>query len=66
MTNKHEHKECEHEVKYCKICDVCYCEKCGKEWKKYYTYQHYYTPNIYTYKDDETINVSFEDHTHEY
>lgn len=32
----HNHSTCcEHEVKYCKVCDVCYCMKCGKEWKVY-------------------------------
>ncbi|GAG40375.1 unnamed protein product, partial [marine sediment metagenome] len=33
----HEHidqKECEHILKYCKKCDVVYCEKCKSEWKK--------------------------------
>jgi len=32
----HEHiepKDCEHELQYCKKCDVVYCEKCKKEWK---------------------------------
>ena len=30
---KHEHKaECEHEISYCKKCDVVECKKCGKEW----------------------------------
>lgn len=32
----HEHiepKDCEHEFKYCKKCDVVYCDKCQKEWK---------------------------------
>ncbi len=28
----HEHKVCEHELKYCSICKVVYCEKCGKQW----------------------------------
>lgn len=33
--NKHEHREetCDHDVRYCKHCDVCYCTKCQKEWK---------------------------------
>jgi len=27
------HNHCDHDVKYCKKCDVPYCAKCGKEWK---------------------------------
>lgn len=29
----HNHFECEHEVAYCKKCQVVYCKKCGKEWR---------------------------------
>ena len=29
----HEHNECEHKnLKYCKKCDVVYCEDCKREW----------------------------------
>jgi hypothetical protein len=31
----HEHKECEHELKYCKVCKVVYCELCNKQWYSY-------------------------------
>jgi hypothetical protein len=31
----HEHKECEHELKYCSKCDKVYCELCKKEWQNY-------------------------------
>jgi hypothetical protein len=34
----HEHYECEHEIKYCSKCDVCYCTKCHKEWIFYHPY----------------------------
>jgi len=39
----HEHC-CEHEqVKYCKICKVVYCVKCGKEWREnFWTYTYTY------------------------
>ena len=47
MTN-HEHKECEHEMAYCKVCQIPYCKKCGKEWKDNYNYIPYY-PTIYPY-----------------
>ena len=30
----HNHDKCKHELKYCDICDVVYCEKCKKEWHK--------------------------------
>ena len=33
MTTKHDHHNCEHQVRYCKVCDVAYCVKCGKEWE---------------------------------
>lgn len=33
----HEHKECKHELKYCKKCDMVYCEKCKKEWSPNYS-----------------------------
>ncbi len=47
----HEHKECEHEHKYCSKCDVVYCEKCGKEWKYQPVIWHYNG----TYTTDGTI-----------
>lgn len=31
----HEHNQCEHKLKYCKICDTVYCEKCKKEWHSF-------------------------------
>jgi hypothetical protein len=47
--SKHDHHCCEHEVKYCKVCDVAYCVKCGKEWKEQSIW-HYapygITPNV--------------------
>lgn len=30
----HTHFTCEHELKFCKECDIPYCGKCGKEWGK--------------------------------
>ncbi len=30
----HTHFTCEHELKFCKECDVPFCGKCGKEWGK--------------------------------
>jgi hypothetical protein len=38
MSHCHNHMYCgcEHDVVYCKICDVAYCRKCGKEWKSSY------------------------------
>lgn len=33
MTKHDHHKCCEHKVlTYCKVCDVAYCEDCGREW----------------------------------
>ena len=43
----HEHEECEHQLKYCKVCDVVYCTKCKKEWgQSHYTWG--YTTPTYT------------------
>ena len=50
---------CEHEVKYCKVCDVAYCVKCGKEWK----YQHIWYYPYYTWTSNPTITVSTSDST---
>lgn len=30
--SKHEHKEHEHTVAYCRVCDVAYCETCSQQW----------------------------------
>lgn len=30
----HTHFTCEHELKFCKECDIPFCGKCGKEWGK--------------------------------
>lgn len=34
MSHEHCHGECQHELKYCAVCDVVYCSKCGREWGK--------------------------------
>lgn len=57
----HEHNECEHELKYCKKCDVVYCEKCGREWN---TFRYNITsPFTVTYPNtwigDGSISVSY-------
>lgn len=44
MNHSH-HNHCEHQVKYCQQCDVCYCEKCGIEWKAN-KYTYYYPNNL--------------------
>jgi len=49
----HEHDECEHELRYCKKCDVVYCIKCKREW---YGHQSYVYPYVYpTYPYVPTI-----------
>lgn len=30
--NNHVHVECEHQIKFCKKCDVVWCSECSKEW----------------------------------
>ena len=52
----HKHKHCHHVMQYCEVCDVAYCEKCGKEWgnRPYYPYWGTYT---YTVKDTGQTNT---------
>jgi len=34
--NMHKHCHCEHKrLKFCSVCNVVYCEDCGKEWNDY-------------------------------
>ena len=47
--NMHDHCECEHELKYCKKCDVVYCQKCGREWGKWKPWDPNYTTTVYRY-----------------
>ena len=37
---KHEHKECEHIVAFCKVCDLVYCEDCDQTWEEPCTRSH--------------------------
>ena len=56
----HEHVECEHELKYCRKCDIAYCEKCGKQWyTMIVTYPTWYNN---TNTGEYTIQL---DHTHD-
>lgn len=32
VTNLHVHVECDHQIKFCKKCDVVWCGECSKEW----------------------------------
>jgi hypothetical protein len=34
MTHNSHPAKCKHILKHCEHCDVVYCEKCNKEWKK--------------------------------
>ncbi len=63
----HKHKVCEHEIKYCNVCDIAYCEKCGKQWYAYtITYTPYTTyvgtenPPTITYKANHTHGKDLE------
>lgn len=42
----HDHKECEHELKYCSKCDTVYCEICCKEWRTPFNYSVWYNKTI--------------------
>ncbi len=36
--HSHTHNHCNHDIAYCRVCDICYCTKCNREWgtKQYY------------------------------
>lgn len=46
MPHSHHHG-CKHDLKYCEVCDVVYCTKCGKEWGKTVFYYSYSSPYVY-------------------
>ena len=52
----HEHHDCDHQLKYCKTCDVTYCAKCHREWGLYRTWTPYpwYTNPWYQYQTGTT------------
>ena len=54
--NHHDHHDCDHEVKYCKKCDVAYCVKCGKEWIVQSIW--YYPPYTYTWGTSDPLTVT--------
>lgn len=60
----HKHKDCcSHELKHCPVCDVVYCDKCGREWGKEIKYI-YPWPYTITYTDkpiDYTYTISKSD-----
>lgn len=46
----HKHNEliCQHELKYCKPCDIVFCEKCKSEWSaKHLNLSDYFKPTKY-------------------
>ena len=60
----HNHEHCNHKLAYCQICDVAYCEKCGKEWgSKYYYYPYRWNTYTVTY-DYSSDNTGNNVHTH--
>lgn len=60
----HEHKQCEHEFKYCFQCDAVYCEKCGNEWKKVFELKTWYEGNTGTLTNFETGVITHLDGTY--
>lgn len=64
----HDHgNKCKHELKFCSICDVVYCEKCDKEWKNYWFTPYYQTWSGETDQltnPDHNISVSYHTHNH--
>lgn len=61
--HNHQYCGCEHELHYCKICDVAYCSKCGKEWK-YQTQWYTYPYVTYQYNSLTDGNTEVTPHIH--
>ena len=51
--SKHDHSECDHDMRYCKPCDAAYCKKCYREWP---AQRPYWGGSIYTYPTTYTIS----------
>ena len=58
----HEHNNCEHELKYCRVCDVVYCEKCRREWKKD-GYTYFYPQTTWAYPQTTTGSYTISNQT---
>ncbi len=39
---KHAHHSCEHELAWCRHCNVAYCQRCDMQWERPCTRAHYY------------------------
>jgi len=56
----HEHCEHKHTLRYCKVCDVVWCETCNTEWVKKVQWYTYNSPTVvYT-----TAGITTPEHTH--
>jgi len=64
--DKHCHDKCEHKkLKYCRVCNVVYCEDCNEEWGKWvFTYTYPYTSTYYEYPNTTATQISFTDCNH--
>lgn len=68
----HHDSHCQHDLRYCSICDAAYCKKCSREWVK----QNFFTTggNIYggsssigygtLVAGSTTLTTSTDNHTH--
>lgn len=57
MPHAHAVCQCDHELKYCQVCDVTYCVKCKREWGIYRTWFPYYPqPTTAPYYSPYTIS----------
>lgn len=64
MNNKHNHHQCEHEIAYCKVCDVCYCKKCNKEWGRNIWYWNHPNWSTVGNKDSSEVQITYASHAH--
>ena len=61
MENKHNHCNCncKHEnLKWCPVCNVVYCEKCGEEWKQESPWTWTYPSGTGTYIGTDTLTTT--------
>jgi hypothetical protein len=72
------HTHCDHDLKYCKTCDVPYCTKCGREWKahtfitpytipqypKYPATTNWQNPPVWTSGTSDNVSVGMGSHNH--
>ena len=58
VMHNHVHSCCDHDVKWCSLCQKVYCVKCGKEWGDSQPYVYPYQQSLYWRNPYFTYSVS--------